>query len=191
MFLCRRGRREAGRSTPPWPASISGRGPWAAGIKTMPLPTAIQCSPLRGLRTGSGQISTPAVSSQRCGTCSAHRLDTGGACFQPQRGEITKPRPTAHNVNLRVGNTSKPAKRARSFSPRRASRGQNATGGIDKPRRGRHPAPSAGNRVRSATEFWPAEIPGCRPYGADEGALASASHGWLAVGYKMSPLPWL
>ena len=47
------------------------RQPWAAGINSIPLPTAIQGSPLRGLRTGSGPISTPSVSSQRCGICSA------------------------------------------------------------------------------------------------------------------------
>ncbi len=75
LSLCRRGRRDAGRSTPSGSASISGRGPWAAGTKTVPLPTAIQCSPLRGLRTGSGQISAPPVSSQKCGTRSA---ESGG-----------------------------------------------------------------------------------------------------------------
>ena len=71
MFLRRGGRGEAGRLTPSGSESISRRDPWAAGTQTVPLPTAIQGSPLRGLRTGSGPISTPSVSSQRCGICSA------------------------------------------------------------------------------------------------------------------------
>ena len=71
MFLCRGGRREAGRLTPSGSESILRRDPWAAGTQAVPLPTAIQGLPLRGLRTGSGPISAPSVSSQRCGACSA------------------------------------------------------------------------------------------------------------------------
>ncbi len=68
--LVQRGRREAGRLTPSGSGSISRRDPWAAGTQTVPLPPAIQGSPLRGLSAGSGPISAPSVLSQRCGTCS-------------------------------------------------------------------------------------------------------------------------
>ena len=39
--------------------------------------------------------------------------------------------------------------------------------------------------------FFPKELPDAAPTGADEHRMPSASHGWLAVGYTMSPLPWL
>ena len=68
--------------------------------------------------------------------------------------------------------------------------GQIAISKMDKPRMGRHPAPLAATQVFGKMAFARRNSE-CRPYGADEASLALASHDWLAVGYRMPPLPWL
>ena len=58
----------AEHSTPPGSRRGRDRQPWVAGTKNVPLPTAIQFSPLQGGWPCATQGFTPSVSSKRCGT---------------------------------------------------------------------------------------------------------------------------